>query len=70
MLVKIGLVDNSKVFEVEMEDLEAFTAEMEAARSAGSFFWVTTSDGNRVGVPAVGIAYLDAGQPERRGAGF
>jgi hypothetical protein len=70
VLVKIGLIDNSKVFEVDVEDLEAFTAEMETARSATSFFWVTTSEGNRVGVPAEGIAYLDAGQPERRGAGF
>lgn len=60
MKARIGLVDNAKVVEIEIEAPEEFRAEIERAFSEGQgMFWFTDVKKHTVGVPLGRVAYVE-----------
>jgi hypothetical protein len=59
MKVRIGIADTSKVFEIEIDEVKAFQAEMERAVSDGGLAWFTDTKGRTVGVPAQSVAFVE-----------
>lgn len=59
MKVRIGIADTNKVFEIEIDEVEAFQAEMERAVSDGGLAWFTDTKGRTVGVPAPSVAFVE-----------
>ena len=59
MKVRIGIADTNKVFEIEIDEVKAFQAEMERAVSDGGLAWFTDTKGRTVGVPAQSVAFVE-----------
>ncbi len=69
--VKIGVTFAPREIELEIEDVDAFVAEFEAAmESDAKVWWVIDSEGRRRGLVADKVSYVDI-EPERdRTIGF
>ena len=71
MNVRIGIADASREVELEVEnpaDLEA-----EIAKAFGNdtlIFWVTDTEGHRIGIPIARIAYVEIISEARPSVGF
>lgn len=59
MRVRIGIADTDKLVELDVDDVEAFTSEMERAVVDGGLAWFTDSKGRTVGVPGRNVAYVE-----------
>ncbi len=71
MRVRIGVSESTREIEVDVEDVDAFVSDAEAAIAGeGQILWVTDTDDHRVGIPARGIAFIDISPDARRSAGF
>ena len=71
MRVRIGVNESSREIEVDVEKVDAFVKDAEAAIKAdGQVLWVTDIDGHKVGLPARNIAYIDISPDAKRSAGF
>ncbi len=69
--VKIGVTFAPREIELEIEDVDAFATEFEAAmESDAKVWWVIDSEGRRRGLVADKVSYVDI-EPERdRTIGF
>ena len=59
MNVRIGIADTSKVFEIEIDDAEAFRGVVEQALVDGGMAWFTDTKGRTVGVPTASLAFVE-----------
>lgn len=74
MDVRIGLTQNPKELEVQLED-GADPAEVrkqvESAIAEGTTFWLVDRRGRQVGIPSQKLAYVEIGSPsDERRIGF
>lgn len=71
MRVRIGVSDSSREIELDIEDVDSFMKEAEAAVSGDAqVLWVTDTDGHKVGIPSGKISFIDIAPEARRSAGF
>ena len=67
MDVRIGLIQNAKELEVQLED-DADAGELrkqvDAVLKDGSTLWLTDRKGRQVGVAAEKLAYVEIGSPD------
>lgn len=72
MKARIGLTDNSKVVEFEVDDPAQLRADFEQAVAAeSSVYWVTDVKGRSVGVPVEKVAFVEIDSVEaKRTVGF
>jgi len=60
MKVRISIAQTGREVDLEVEDPDAFIAEVEAAFGSDEpLFWVTDSKNNRVAIPLERIAYVE-----------
>ena len=67
MDVRIGLIQNPKEIEVQLDDdadAGALRQDVEAALKGGGTLWLTDRKGRQVGVAAEKLAYVEIGSPE------
>ena len=67
MDVRIGLIQNAKELEVQLEDdadAGALRSQVDAALAAGGTLWLTDRKGRQVGVSAEKLAYVEIGSPD------
>ena len=67
MDVRIGLIQNAKELEVQLDDdadVGALRKQVDAALKDGSTLWLTDRKGRQVGVSAEKLAYVEIGSPE------
>ena len=67
MDVRIGLIQNAKELEVQLDDdadAGALRAQVDAALKDGTPLWLTDRKGRQVGVAAEKLAYVEIGSPE------
>ena len=67
MDVRIGLIQNAKELEVELEDdadAAALRQQVETVLRDGSTLWLTDRKGRQVGVAAEKLAYIEIGSPD------
>ena len=74
MDVRIGLIQNVKELEVQLDDdadVGALRKQVDAALKDGSTLWLTDRKGRQVGVAAEKLAYVEIGSPDdERRIGF
>jgi hypothetical protein len=71
MRVRIAISDTAREIELEIDDTDAFKAEVESAISDGTpILWVTDTEEHRVGIPVAKIGYIDISPENRMAAGF
>jgi hypothetical protein len=72
--VRIGLTQNAKELEVQLDDDAdpgALRKQVETALTDGGTLWLTDRKGRQVGVPAEKLAYVEIGSPtDARRIGF
>ena len=67
MDVRIGLIQNAKELELQLEDdadAVALRTQVDAALTSGGTLWLTDRKGRQVGVAAEKLAYVEIGSPE------
>ena len=67
MDVRIGLIQNAKELEVQLDDSAdpaALRQQVEAAVAGGGTLWLTDRKGRQVGVAAEKLAYVEIGSPD------
>ena len=67
MDVRIGLIQNGKELELQLdddEDTSALRAQVDAALQSGGTLWLTDRKGRQVGVSAEKLAYVEIGSPD------
>ena len=67
MDVRIGLIQNAKELEVQLDDdadAGALREQVDAALKDGTTLWLTDRKGRQVGVAAEKLAYVEIGSPE------
>jgi len=65
--VRIGLIQNAKELEVQLDDdadAGALREQVDAALKDGTTLWLTDRKGRQVGVAAEKLAYVEIGSPE------
>ena len=71
MRVRIAISDTAREIELEIDDVDGFKSEVESAITDGTaIFWVTDTEGHRVGIPVAKIGYIDISPADRMAAGF
>jgi hypothetical protein len=69
--VKIGVTFAPREIEIEIEDVEAFVSDFDAAMSGdATVWWITDSTGRRRGLVADKVSYVDIEPPLDRTVGF
>ena len=67
MDVRIGLIQNGKELELQLED-DADTAalrdQVDTALQSGGTLWLTDRKGRQIGVSAEKLAYVEIGSPD------
>ena len=67
MDVRIGLIQNAKELEVQLDDsadAAAVRQQVEAAVESRGTLWLTDRKGRQVGVAAEKLAYVEIGSPD------
>ena len=67
MDVRIGLIQNAKELEVQLDDdadAGALRKKVDAALKDGGTLWLTDRKGRQVGVAAEKLAYVEIGSPD------
>ena len=67
MDVRIGLIQNAKELEVELDDdadASALRQQVDSAVKDGGTLWLTDRKGRQVGVAAEKVAYVEIGSPD------
>lgn len=67
MDVRIGLIQNAKELEVQLEDdadQAAVRQQVDAAVQSGGTLWLTDRKGRQVGVAVEKLAYVEIGSPD------
>ena len=67
MDVRIGLIQNGKELELELEDdvdTAGLRAQVDAVLQGGGTLWLTDRKGRQVGVSADKLAYVEIGSPD------
>ena len=65
--VRIGLIQNVKELEIQLEDdadIEALREQVRSALQDGGTLWLTDRRGRQVGVPGEKLAYVEIGSPD------
>lgn len=71
MRVRIGIADTDKLVELDIEDVDAFRAELESAVADGVIAWFTDSKGRTVGVPGRSVGFVEVDDSDRsKAVGF
>ena len=71
MRVRIGLAETSHDVEAEIEDVDAFIAEVESALAGGRpMVWVDDPDGHKYGIAVSRIAFIHLEGEKERIVGF
>lgn len=71
MRVRIGVSDSPREIELDIDDMDPFVEEAEAALSGKTdVLWVTDTEGHKVGIPSGKIGFIDIAPEGRRSAGF
>jgi len=69
--VKIGVTFASREIELEIEDIDAFVSDFEAAMASESqVWWITDLDGRRRGLVVDKVSYVDIEAERDRTIGF
>ncbi len=69
--VKIGVTFAPREIEIEIEDVEAFVSNFDAAMTSDArVWWITDSTGRRRGLVADKVSYVDIEPPLDRTVGF
>ena len=67
MDVRIGLIQNTKELELQLEDdadAAALRQQVDAVLKDGGTLWLTDRKGRQVGVAAEKLAYVEIGSPD------
>ena len=67
--MRIG-VEGARELEIEVNDLDAATAELEKALDDDSIVWITDSKGDRHGVVGRRLAFVEVEESSDRSIGF
>jgi hypothetical protein len=59
MRARIGIVDTSKVVEIDIDDVAAFRAQVEQGVADGGVVWFTDIKSRTVGIPSRGLAFVE-----------
>ena len=71
MRVRIGITETDKLVDLDVDDVDAFRAELESAVADGSVAWFADSKGRTVGIPGRNIAFVEVDDSDRaRAVGF
>ena len=71
MRVRIGLAETSHDVEAEVDDVDAFIAEVESALDGGRpMIWVDDPDGHKYGIAVSRIAFIHLEGEKERIVGF
>ena len=71
MKVKIGIVESSRVVELEVDDIDGFEKMLEKEFGAGpGLIWFEDTKDRRVGVPKDRIAFVEIDKEAARPVGF
>jgi hypothetical protein len=65
--VRIGLIQNAKELELELDDdadAAALRTQVDAAFRDGGTLWLTDRKGRQVGVAVAKLAYVEIGSPD------
>ncbi len=69
--VKIGVTFAPREIELEIDDVDAFVAEFEAAMDdGGTVWWVTDAEGRRRGLVVDKVSYVEIEPEKDRVVGF
>lgn len=69
--VKIGVTFAPREIELEIEDIDGFVAEFEAAMNNGAtLWWVTDAEGRRRGLVVDKVSYVEIEPEKDRKIGF
>lgn len=64
MRVRIGIAETSKVVEIDIEDANAFQAEIERGVADGGVAWFTDIKGRTIGIPGRAVAFVEVESEE------
>ena len=67
MDVRIGLIQNGKELELQLEDdvdTAALRDQVDTALKSGGTLWLTDRKGRQIGVSAEKLAYVEIGSPD------
>ncbi|MDJ0954236.1 MAG: DUF3107 family protein [Acidimicrobiia bacterium] len=67
--MRIG-VEGARELEIEVDDLDAAVAALEKGLSDGSMVWLTDSKGDRHGIVAGRLAFVEVEETSDRSIGF
>lgn len=67
--MRIG-VEGARELEIEVEDYEAAVADLEKGLADGSLVWITDNKGDRHGVVAGRLAFVEIESNDDRSVGF
>ena len=67
--MRIG-VEGARELEIEVEDLDAVAAELEASVGSDSIVWITDSKGDRHGIVSARLAFIEVESTSDRAVGF
>ncbi|MGI9648619.1 MAG: DUF3107 family protein [Acidimicrobiia bacterium] len=71
MRVRIGLADTGTDIDVDLEDVDAFVKELEAAiESSAALMWVEDPERGRYGISVAKIAYVHVEGEKTRSVGL
>ena len=67
--MRIG-VEGARELEIEVDDLDAAAAELEASVGGDSIVWITDSKGDRHGIVSARLAFIEVESTSDRAVGF
>ena len=67
--MRIG-VEGAREIEIEVEDLDAAAADLEAGVGSDSIVWITDSKGDRHGIVTARLAFIEVESASDRSVGF
>jgi hypothetical protein len=59
MRARIGIADTNKVVEIDVDDVDAFRADVERGVADGGVVWFTDIKSRTVGIPSRGLAFVE-----------
>lgn len=67
--MRIG-IEGAREIEIEVEDLDAASADLEASVGSQSIVWITDSKGDRHGIVSARLAFIEVESTSDRSVGF
>lgn len=67
--MRIG-IEGAREIEIEVENLDAATADLEASVGSQTIVWITDSKGDRHGIVSARLAFIEVESTSDRSVGF